>query len=137
MTSKNVEALFGSTRTPAQKPSQDRYRRDSARRNGRSAALYTHPSYVPQLREMIQAKLLEFRQARSTALDAIDQRIHELSSIKHEMDPAVVTELMVTLAEARSILLSLNPTAQGSEKALTETSEKLRMLVKQRQSTAS
>lgn len=98
--------------------------------------VYAHPRYVPQLRQMIQDKMAEFRQARSTALDAIDQRIHELSSRKHELDPVIATELMVTLAEARSILLSLNPTAEGSEVALTETSNKLRALAKQRHSKA-
>ncbi len=108
----------------------DRFRRDSRRRDLPTAEVYAHPSYVPQLREMIKAKMEEFRAARTQALAAIDQRIHEVAHLKHRMDPAAATELMVTLAEARAVLLSLNPTAAESEKTLTEVSGRLQAFVK-------
>lgn len=108
----------------------DRFRRDSRRRDLPTAEVYAHPSYVPQLREMIKAKMEEFRAARTQALAAIDQRIHEVAHLKHRMDPAAATELMVTLAEARAVLLSLNPTAAESEETLTEVSGRLQAFVK-------
>lgn len=114
--------------------SQDRYRRDSRRRDPPTAEVYAHPSYVPQLREMIKAKMEEFRAARTQALEAIDQRIHELAHLKHKMDPTIATELMVTLAEARSILLSLNPTAAESEETLAKVSGRLQAFVQQKKS---
>ena len=136
MTSERNKPLSGSTNTLRPKPSQDRYRRDSRRQDTGPAEIYAHPRYVPQLRQMIKAKMEEFRHARTNALSAIDQRIHELSHLKHDMDPAVATELMVTLAEARAILLSLNPTAEGSEETLSDMSDKLRTLAQRRRPSA-
>jgi len=108
---------------------QDSFRRNALRRDLPTAEVYAHPRYVPQLREMIKAKMEEFRAARTQALEAIDQRIHEVAHLKHRMDPAAATELMVTLAEARAILLSLNPTAAESEQTLAEVSGRLQAFV--------
>ena len=133
MTIKQIENPFGPSQAPKKKP-QDRYRRDARRRDTPTAEIYAHPRYVPQLRQMIKNKMDEFRTARTQALDAIDQRIQELSHLKHEMDPAIATELMVTLAEARAILLSLNPTAEESEETLAKMSDRLRTLVQRQNS---
>jgi len=130
MATKRIENSSGGPDTPRRKSTQDRYRRDS-RRDLPTAEIYAHPRYVPQLRRLIQEKMEEFRKSRNEALDAIDQRMHEVSRLKHDMDPALATELMVTLAEARAILLSLNPTAHGSEETLADMSERLRTLVRQ------
>lgn len=134
MAIKRTEKPSEVTRSPLRTQRKDRYRRDSLRRDVPTAEVYTHPRYVPQLRDLIKAKMDEFHRARATALDAIDQRIQELSRTKHEMDPAIATELMVTLAEARATLLSLNPVAQDSQETLTVMSDRLRALVSQQRS---
>lgn len=131
-TRKNENTFEPASKKPSN--SQDRYRRDSRRRDLPTAEVYAHPSYVPQLREIIKAKMEEFRAARTQALDAIDQRIHDLAHLKHKMDPTVATELMVTLAEARAILLSLNPTAEESEETLAKMSGRLQAFVKEQKS---
>lgn len=135
MTIKRSERPFDRARKPEER-SQDRYRSDAQRRDMPTAEIHAHPRYMRRLRQTIQDGMDEFRQARTTALDRIDQRIHELARLKHEMDPVIATELMVALAETRSILLSLDPAARESKKTLADLSDRLRTLVRRQQESA-